>query len=58
MTLSVTVSLLIYNHPLWYFPGMLFLPNHTLTDIFMTYLYYPPLILIYLTYYPLKKTLN
>ncbi len=58
MTLSVTVSLLIYNHPLWYFPGTLFLPNHTLTDIFMTYLYYPPLILIYLTYYPFEKHLT
>ena len=57
MTLSLVVSLLTYNKSLWYFAGTSFLPNHTLTDLFMVYLYYPPLILIYLSHYPFKKRL-
>lgn len=55
IALSMTVSLLIYENSLWYFKGTLFLSNHTLTDLWMAYIYYPPLILLYLSCYPFEK---
>jgi hypothetical protein len=57
IALDLTVTLLTYNTPLWHFEKAFFLPNHVLTDLFTVYLYYPPLILIYLSHYPFKKRL-
>ena len=57
IALSVTITLLTYNKSLWYFHGTLFLSNRVLTDLWIVYVYYPPLILIYLSHYPFKKRL-
>ncbi len=57
IALNLTVTLLTYNHSLWYFHETVFLPNHVLTDFWMKYVYFPPLILIYLSHYPFKKNL-
>ena len=57
IALSVTITLLTYNKSLWYFHGTLFLSNHVLTDLWIVYVYYPPLILIYLSL-SFQKTFN
>lgn len=57
IALDFASTILTYNYSLWYFKGTLFLPNHVLTDMWMKLVFFPPLIIIYLSHYPYQKTL-
>ncbi len=50
-------SILTYEHGLWLFEKSLFIPNHTITDFYITFLHFPPKVLIYLSLYPYKSPL-
>jgi hypothetical protein len=48
-------SVLTYNHSLWHFHKALFIPNHTLHDLWMDFAGFPLLVLMYLSRYPDKS---
>jgi hypothetical protein len=53
-TISVNLisSVLTYEHSLWYFHKALFIPNHTLHDLWINFTAFPLIILMYLSRYP------
>jgi hypothetical protein len=55
IALNLVITLLTYNHSLWYFHGTLLLSNHVLADLWMKFFIYPPMILTYLSLYPFKE---
>ncbi|SEC04458.1 hypothetical protein SAMN05443246_2778 [Paenibacillus sp. GP183] len=56
-TISVDLifSVLTYEHSLWYFHKALFIPNHTLHDLWINFTAFPLIILMYLSRYPYKS---
>lgn len=55
ISVNLCVTILTYNHTLWHFHKALFIPNHTLGDIFMKFTNFPFMILLYLSRYPYKS---
>lgn len=51
------VSILTYEHPLWYFHRSVVTPNHTVADFFIALTNFPPMILVFLSHYPVKPPL-
>jgi hypothetical protein len=55
ISVDLTCSVLTYEHPLWLFHKALFIPNHTLNDLWINFTGFPLLILMYLSRYPYKS---
>jgi hypothetical protein len=49
------ISILTYEYPLWTFQRSLLIPNHTITDFFITFTSFTQMVLIYLSRYPYKS---
>ncbi|WP_446715567.1 CBO0543 family protein [Bacillus sp. OTU530] len=52
ISVDFSISVLTYEYPLWLFHKSLLIPNHTITDFFMTFTAFPSVILLYLSRYP------
>lgn len=51
------ISLLLYNHSLWYFHKAVLAPNHTVADFLIAITNFPPIVLLYLSRYPYNSRL-
>lgn len=49
------MSIFTYRYPLWTFEKSLLVPNHTITDFFITFLGLSPVVFIFLSKYPYKS---
>jgi hypothetical protein len=47
-------SILMYKHQLWTYEESFLIPNHTLTDFFISFSMFPAVVLIFLANYPKK----
>ncbi|CAG7626173.1 CBO0543 family protein [Paenibacillus allorhizosphaerae] len=52
---SLVVSVLTYEHWLWYFHKALFIPNHTLNDLWINFTQFPLICFMFLSRYPYKS---
>ncbi|WP_420490945.1 CBO0543 family protein [Neobacillus drentensis] len=48
------ISIITYEHSLWYFHKAFLVPNHTIADLFIAFTNLPLIILVYLSRYPYK----
>ncbi len=51
------ISILLYEHSLWYFHKAFLAPNHTIADFFIAFTNFPLIVLIFLSRYPYKTQL-
>lgn len=54
-TVSLASTVVTTNHKLWIFLPGYFLATHIIADLFITFLFYPSSILLYLSNYPQQK---
>ncbi len=52
LAVDYATTVLMYNHTLWYFCPTFLLPNHTITDFWISLTVYPATILLFLSRYP------
>ncbi|WP_420490182.1 CBO0543 family protein [Neobacillus drentensis] len=48
------ITILTYEHSLWYFHKAFLAPNHTVADFFIAFTNYPLIVLVFLSLYPYK----
>ncbi|MFJ8259235.1 CBO0543 family protein [Peribacillus asahii] len=55
ISMDFFISILTYEHSLWYFHKAFLVPNHTIADFFIAFTNFPLIILVYLSRYPYKE---
>jgi hypothetical protein len=55
ISVNLLCSVLTYEYSLWHFRKALFIPNHTLHDLWMKFISFPLIIFMYLSRYPYKS---
>lgn len=55
--INLVSYVLTYDYPLWLYHESLFCPNRMINEIRLNFLFFPPLILFYLTFHPYSSSM-